>query len=270
MSISTLSYQYIFNGTRLNIRPHYQQPLAELGLAENTDWQSFADGEIISLGATTCIKVFLPAINEYVYFKRYVFKNHKWRFFLRTSKAATELLNYQHIKNIGIPTLDVIGLYEQRTFGRLNIACIITKEIPNTIQLDNFYQNVLLKMPLTKQKVVLTSIQQNLFHQLKLAHSANFFHLDLKWRNILIDLNDDSYTPIWIDCPRGKQSKILKYKNKVADLSALARKGLSFFTTQQLYRMLLMYLGKEKTRQEARKLFSDISSHLSRRPPKIN
>ena len=268
MSSSPTSYQYIFHGTRLNIDPSYAEYFEEIGLSQSDNWRLFCAGDIVSYGATTCLKVELPNSNKHVYFKRYLFKNHKWRFFLRRSKAATEFVNYQYLKELGIPTLDVVALYEQRTFGRLDVACIITKEIPNTVQLDDFYQNILLKLPVAKQKSILKSIYQTLFQQLRTAHAANFFHLDLKWRNILIDLNDDTYTPIWIDCPRGIKSNLRWGKNRIGDLSALTRKALSFFSEQQLYKMLQVYLGKQPTKDETRKLFFEIREHLQRRFPK--
>lgn len=270
MSSLPTSYQYIFHGTRLNIDPNYGAYFEEIGLRKSDDWQRFCAGDIISYGSTTCLKVQLPNSNKHVYFKRYLFKNHKWRFFLRRSKAATELVNYQHLKELGIPTLDVVALYEQRTFGRLDVACIITKEIPNTLQLDHFYKNIVLKLPTDKQESILKSIYQTLFQQLRTAHAANFFHLDLKWRNILIDLNDDSYIPIWIDCPRGIKSSFRWEKNRIGDLSALSRKALSFFSEQQLYRMLKLYLGKQATKKETRELFFAIYEHLQRRFPKNN
>ncbi|MEO1889226.1 MAG: lipopolysaccharide kinase InaA family protein [Cycloclasticus sp.] len=269
MSSSYPLYRYIFHGTRLNITAEEQPSFATIGLGNSAAWPPFNEGHILSKGTTTCIKVTLPSTKETVYFKRYNHTKKPWEFFLRRSKAANELINYQRLKILNIPTLDTIAFYEKRKFGSLKIACIVTKELSNTMQLDDFYVDVLLKMP-TKQRLnVLNSLKQQLFDQLRTAHDNGFFHLDLKWRNILIQQNGDNYMPIWIDCPRGIQRRYLNYRLKVADLSGLARKALSFFTAAQLYRMLYQYLGPSATKKEARKLFLDISKHLSRRPPKI-
>ena len=136
------------------------------------------------------------------------------------------------------------------------------------MQLDDFYSDVLLNMPKDERHVILNSIKKALFEQIKLAHRAGIFHLDLKWRNILIQQANGQYTPIWIDCPRGVHRSFFNYRLKVADLSGLSRKALSFFTPQQLYRMLYLYLGPTATKKEARKLFFDIKKHLERRLPK--
>lgn len=269
MSLSHSLYRYIFHGTRLNVTPKEQHILATIGLGNPAAWASFNNGDIISEGITTCIKVTLPSTKRAVYFKRYNHAKKPWGFFIRRSKAANELINYQRLKEINISTLDTIALYEQRSFGRLKIACIVTKEQPNTMPLSEFFTDVLLKMPDNKRLIILYSLKKQIFNQLRAAHANGFFHLDLKWRNILIQEKRGIYTPIWIDCPRGIQRRYLNYRLKVADLSGLTRKALSFFTTTQLYRMLYQYLGPTATREEARKLFSDISKHLSRRPPKI-
>ena len=268
MSSRKSLYRYIFHGTRLNIVPQYLSTLSTIGLNDASNWLTFNIGETLSSGKTTCLKITLPSNQGVFYFKRYVYKKNRWEFFLRRSKAANESINYQRFKSLGIPTLDTIALYEQRSFGRLDTACIVTKEQPNTMQLDHFFKKVLLKMPNSERRLILNSLKEQLFQQIRTAHDTGLFHLDLKWRNILIQQTGQTYTPIWIDCPRGIQRKFFNYRLKVADLSGLARKALSFFTTQQLYRMLYSYLGPSASKAEARKLFLDIAKHLSRRPPK--
>lgn len=268
MSSKNSLYRYIFHGTRLNLAPEHLQSLSSVNLEKPSAWPTFNQGEVLSKGTTTCLKVSLPSNQGTIYFKRYSYKKNRWEFFLRRSKAANESINYLRFKKIGIPTLDTIALYEQRSLGRLDIACIITTEQPNTMRLDHFFTKVLLEMPKNERLLILKSLKDQLFEQLKTAHKTGMFHLDLKWRNILIQQCGDTYSPIWIDCPRGIQRKLFNYRLKVADLSGLARKALSFFTTQQLYRMIYCYLGPSTSKAEARKLFFDISKHLNRRPPK--
>lgn len=268
MSSKNSLYRYIFHGTRLNLAPEHLQLLTNINLESPDLWPTFNQGEVLSKGTTTCLKVSLPDNQGTIYFKRYSYEKNRWEFFLRRSKAANEYINYLRFKKIGISTLDTIALYEQRSLGRLFFACIITTEKPNTMRLDHFFKKVLLKMPTNKRSIILNNLKEQLFEQIKTAHKAGIFHLDLKWRNILIQQNGDTYTPIWIDCPRGVQRKLLNYRLKVADLSGLARKALSFFTHQQLYRMIYCYLGPSASKAEARKLFFDIAKHLSRRPPK--
>jgi len=267
MSSNSSLYRYIFHGIRLNVTPEGKDTLVATGLDDSNAWSSFNKGQILSKGSTTCLKVTL-ADETIIYFKRYQYTKKPWDFFLRRSKAANEFINYQRLKKVGIPTLDTIALYEQRSFGFLKLACIITKELKNTVQLDDFYTEVLSTMSKDERQLVLNDIKVTLFQQIRLAHNAGIFHLDLKWRNILIQQEGKQYTPIWIDCPRGIKRPFLNYRLKVADLSGLTRTALSFFSTQQLYRMLYLYLGKSATKKEARKLFFDIQKHLARRPPR--
>jgi len=196
MSSNSSLYRYTFHGTRLNIDPEQHQVLSALRLNNPLVWPDFKDGVILSSGTTTCLKVTLPAMQKDIYFKRYHYTKNIWEFFLRRSKAANEFINYQRFKKLNIPTLDIIALYEQRVMGRLNTACIVSQGLPNTLQLDDFYTDVLLKMPKYERQKVFNSIKKQLFSQLKRAHDAGVFHLDLKWRNILIQQNGDRYTPI--------------------------------------------------------------------------
>lgn len=136
------------------------------------------------------------------------------------------------------------------------------------MQLDDFYTDILLKVSKEEYKRVLEHLKKALFKQIQLAHRSGVFHLDLKWRNILIQKKSNRYTPIWIDCPRAVQRSFFNYRLKVADLSGLTRKALSFFSVQQLYRMIYLYLGKSATKAGARKLFFDLKQHLEKRPPK--
>jgi len=268
MSSDPLLYRYIFHGTQLSVDPAYQSYLSTLGLDNLLTWTNFDQGLALSIGKTVCLKVSPSNEQETVYFKRYLYQKNIWEFFLRCSKAANEFINYQRLKKLNIPTLDTVALYEQRSWGRLRLACIITKEVPNTMQLDDFYKDVLLSMPKQQARHVFDSLKEQLFQQIRTAHNAGFFHLDLKWRNILIQKNGDSYRPIWIDCPRGVQRRYFNYALKVADLSGFSRKALSFFSVPQLYRMLREYLGNTSSKTEARKLFVDIAKHIGRRSPK--
>lgn len=268
MPSKDILYRYILHGTRLSIQQTATPLLTSINLNTPTHWPDFNSGTILSKGTTTCIRTTLPSIRSIVYFKRYNHTKNPWEFFLRRSKAANEYINYQRFKSLGIPTLNTLALYEQRSLGRLKYACIVTEEVPNTMQLDDFYINVLLNLPIKEQQRILVNIKTILFQQIRLAHDSGVFHLDLKWRNILIQQTNNQYTPVWIDSPRGIQRKFFNYRLKVADLSGLARKALSFFTAQQLYRMVYCYLGQSASKTEARKLFFDISKHLSRRPPK--
>jgi len=268
MSFDPILYRYIFHGTQLSVDPAYQSYLSTLGLDDLMTWTNFDQGMALSVGKTVCLKVRPSSEQETIYFKRYLYKKNIWEFFLRRSKAANEFINYQQLKKLNIPTLDTVALYEQRSWGRLKLACIITKELPNTMQLDDFYKDVLLSMPKQQARHVFNSLKEQLFQQIRTAHNAGFFHLDLKWRNILIQKIGDSYTPIWIDCPRGVRRRYFNDALKVADLSGFSRKALSFFSGSQLYRMLREYLGDTSNKTEARKLFFDITKHLGRRSPK--
>lgn len=263
-----LLYRYVFHGAGLFISPRHASALQALGLGPSSDWSRFKSGEIITEGSTSCYKIPLPGQQAHVFFKRYSVEGEPWRFFLRKSKAACETINYHRLQTLGIPTLNVIACYEKRTLGRLVWACIVTEEIENSLQLDQFVEQIWSKMPPDEQGEVFDSIKNQLFDQLRTAHAARFFHLDLKWRNVLIQKTDAGYRPVWIDCPRGRTMRIQWRRGIVADLSALARLAISHFSRSQQMRFIYDYLGPGASRSQARQLFRDVHRHLSRRPPR--
>jgi hypothetical protein len=261
-------YQYVFHGKGLFTNPEDSEDLESIGLDASCDWNTYQSGEIITEGSTSCYKIPLPNSNQHLFFKRYSVDGEPWRFFLRRSKAACETINYQRLNDLGIPTLDVVACYEQRTLGRLDWACIVTREITDSHQLDQFIQKIWPSMPAPEQRRVFDSIKGQLFEQLRMAHAARFFHFDLKWRNVLIQKTPTGYRPVWIDCPRGRFQRVQWRRGIVADLSALARLAISHFSRTQQMRFIYDYLGKDANRRTAHRLFRAVQRHLGRRPPR--
>lgn len=261
-------FKYAWHGTSLSLSKDHVATLESVGLSDTSDWISYQAGETINEGSTACYKVPIPGSKRHIYFKRYSVEGEPWRFFLRKSKAACETLNYHRLQQIGIPTLNVLASYEKRILGRLEWACIVTEEVPNTQQLDQFVATTLCKMPVDERRAVSKSILQQLVSQLQKAHAANFFHQDLKWRNVLIQTTSDGFQPVWIDCPRGRFMSFRKRDGVVSDLSALARLAIVHMTQGQRLRFIYDYLGPQATREQAHRLFREIHAHLSRRPPR--
>lgn len=264
-----VTYQYTLHGSRLVISPKAQKKLDEIGLNEKTNWATYNSGQQITKGTTSCYKVALHNSDKSVFFKRYHIHKQPWEFFIRRSKAANELVSFQHLKKIGISTLDVIAFYEKREFFRLDTAAIITKEVENSLDLKQFAKKVWLNMPKHEKAECLKQITSSLFSQLRKAHKARFFHLDLKWRNILIQKTnpESDYKTIWIDCPRGQFMRLRWRRGMVADLSALARMATFYFSRSQQMRLLKKYLDGNENRIDCKELFKEIAEHLARRPP---
>jgi hypothetical protein len=147
-------------------------------------------------------------------------------------------------------------------------ACIVTRGIPNTIDLVAFAKTVWCRWPRPRRRQAAFAIAERLLDQARTAHVAGFFHHDLKWRNLLIDPDGNPDTLVWIDAPRASTMPGRRRRGVIADLSGLARIAISLFSRTDRMRFLRLYLGPEDGPVARRELFRDVDRHLARRMPR--
>ncbi len=248
----------------------WRDRLSDIGISSDSDWQSLSSAELASSSATV-LKCYRIGIDdqEGVYFKRYVYP---WlrgiRFWLRPSKAAVEVFGLGRLRQLGIPTPEVIAFGEVRTFGVLRSAFVATREIPDSMDLATFAGSTWNDMPRPQQREVYRQISTQIIGQLRTAHQAHFFHRDLKWRNILIQEHAGDYQCIWIDCPKATVNRVRRARGIVVDLSSLARAAFRFLGIYDRARFVRDYLGPERKPGDLKRLLQKVGRHLGRRPPK--
>ena len=254
-----------FHGEYRYCHPQWQQRLAHI--LENGNWQTWHKDDLVAASSTThCYRVILDD-GEVVYLKRYNYKKAKSQFtWPLASKAAVECYGYHIMQQLGINCAQVLATGEFRQVGSLRAAFIITKAIPNSDNLEKYARNSWYSMPVSQRQQIYKQIRDSILQQLQIAHQAGFCHHDLKWRNILVQQQQDNINTVWIDSPRARQIKFRKQRMQVLDLGALARLSISYLSPYQQMRFLRDYLGKGQLHQ-ARDLFREIQSYLSRRPP---
>ena len=257
------------NGNRLYFEDGWEDRLKEIGLLGNSRWHTLEPGALVT-GSQVVNTYRVPMSSATtVYFKRYVY-NSKYRYFLQQSRAANEVYCYQQLADIGIPTLKPLVLGEIRKFGRLIAACVVTREVPDSLSLDEFARHRWCKLPQAERSRVYREISAEIIGQLQRAHRRNFYHFDLKWRNVLVHRDTEGhYRCTWIDCPRGRYMRLRPGRGQVVDLSSLARLSLSYLSRTQRLRFIYDYLGEQTSRKQARSLFMKIDRHLSRRMPRV-
>lgn len=246
----------------------WRSRLAALGIAENGSWMGLSLGELVSRSPSTrCFRIALPD-GESLYFKRYVYAPRKLlEFWLRPSKAAVEAFGFNRLQRLGIPSLEVLAFGELRFLGMLRGAFLVTRGVPHSQSMDSFAENVWHPMPPSERKRVYGEISGKLVEQVRRAHQGRFFHHDLKWRNILIQTDQQgSHTPIWIDCPRARVQRLRWRRGVMVDLSGLGRLALSYCTLRQRYGFVRRYLGEEADKEDAKRLYRRIQAHQARRP----
>ncbi len=259
----------VLHGKRFEVDPQWRERLERVGIAVDKDWTRLTGERLVSTSlATKCYRIELEG-GEAIYFKRYVYPLRFWlEFWLRPGKAAVEVWAYHRLRVLGIPTLNVVAFGERRILGMLVATFIATEALPDSQELRHFATDVWLHLPPPEKKRIYDEITAHLIDQLRRAHRGCFFHHDLKWRNILIQKKDERYVPVWIDAPRASRKRFRERRGIIVDLSGLARVAVSLLSKYDRMRFVWRYLGEERQPGEAKRLYSEVASHLSRRPPK--
>lgn len=261
---------HTFHGEVWSVDSDWRNRLAEVGLTKLSVCSGYEGDQLVSRSAhvTECHRSDLRG-GESVYVKRYVYPRRMWlEFWLRPAKSAVECWAYSCLRTLGIPTLEVLAFGERRCLGMLLAGCIVTRGLPNTLNLADFAETIWCRWPHARRRQAAFAIAAHLLAQVRAAHQGGFFHHDLKWRNLLIGTSGDPETLVWIDAPRASTMPGRRYRGVVADLSGLARVAVSLFSRADLMRFLRLYLGPEDSRIARRQLFRDVGRHLGRRMPR--
>jgi len=266
--IPTRRSAHCFHGEKVWYADGWKNPLVETGIAEGDNWARLCPGEFISGGSpiTNCYRVTLSN-GEVVYFKRYVYDKPRPQFWMMPSKAAVEVFSYHFMKKNGLDVPEVVAYGEQRHYGSLFAAFIVTKEVPNTINLVQFARDQWFSMNEPEKTIAYQQLADRICIQVKTMHAAGFFHHDLKWKNILLQHNECGWHPIWIDSPRGAHVSLRKRRSTIIELGRLGRLAGHYLSTKQQLRWLHDYLGVGASKNEVKKLYNDVKDYLDRRNP---
>ena len=259
----------VFHGTRVWLDPEWQDDLAQLGLAEVSNWRTPVDVPPVSASkmAVACYRVPLPG-GRVMYYKRYDYRSSwkaRLRFWMRPSRAGVEQFGYGRYRTLGIKTHRVVGSGEARLLGSLSVAFIATEEVPSAMNFEEFVRRGMPGISEVGRNARLAAFARRLLTDIRKAHDACLFHYDLKWRNILIQQRDGEYYPVIIDCPRAFVSRLRRRYGITADLSALAREAVVYLTTQQRYRLLAAYLGDSAGPTERKYWYRRVQRRYERR-----
>jgi hypothetical protein len=259
----------VVHGESFRVDEGWSVKLAGLGISEDSDWTAVVGDELVSRSPSArCYRCDL-ADSGSVYFKRYLYPRKKWHeFWMRPAKPGVELWAYSRLKELNIPTLEVVAFAERRRLGIMLAGCIVTKGIPDTLDLEDFARNVWCHWPRARRLKVARALARVLLAQARHAHRNGFFHHDLKWRNILVKRTGEPDSLVWIDAPRASRMRFRERRGVITDLSGLARIAISLFSRFELMRFLHMYLGEGDSSVEAKRLFRQVQRHLSRRMPR--
>ncbi len=260
-----------FHGNRLYFAQGWKEKLAEIGLVQKSSWNKLEPGEIVTRSKRNNTYKIALADGETVYFKRYLLFGKPLKYFLRPSKSAVEVYSYKEMEKLGIPVAEPVALGEIRRCGSLFAACIVTREVSDTVTLKDYAIHEWDFLPQKQRKEAFLTISATICRNLQTMHRARFFHFDPKWRNILVKRKHSGMIEglWWIDSPRGIKLPAWRCEHGVVhDLASLCRMALSFMSRSQRLRFLYNYCGPNMNCEEVKNLAKKIDQHLQHNPPK--
>jgi tRNA A-37 threonylcarbamoyl transferase component Bud32 len=259
----------VFHGEHFEALAAWQEPLAALGIAPGSRWETVSGSEpVAESGDTHCFR--LPAGAGAVYFKRHVTPLRKrLAFWLRPARTTVEVYAAGRLHAFGIPTARVLAWGERRRLGMLLSSFIVTREVPGSMDLQRFALSRWRRLPPSERRAVYEELSSQLVRQLQHAHARRFFHQDLKWRNLLVrETAEGAFELYWIDAPRARVRRLRHRRGVILDLSGLSRLAVSLTSPYDRMRFIMRYLGPRRSPGAAARLFRAVSRHLARRPPR--
>lgn len=252
--------------TRLFVNAKFESAFAALG------WNSFErvfthflpDYERLTKMTVKPVRVPAPGGAIDAFFKLYHHQQSGWAFWFRRSKARCEFENYAIFERLNIPSAERIAWGEERNFfGLLRRAFILTREVPQAIELDKFIGT---NPPPAQRR----RLARELAGLAQCLHEAGFHHGDFVWRNVLVSLEPpDAPRLFLIDCPRGSFAPAgrKRERERLRDLASLDKAAVKLSSRPDRLRFLLAYLGKDRVDDEARALIRDCLDYRRDRWP---
>lgn len=183
-------------------------------------------------------------INHESYFvKRYYAAGKGLRRVVGRSRLSGENENLRWFKKLGINIPEIVRFSEQRRWGRFKRGVLITKAVPG---MNDLKQLKLDNPEVFCRRAWRLNLINNIAEITRLLHHHQFIHQDLKWRNILVSVEDASKI-VFIDCPVGHKRYGHWFKRGVIkDLMSLDKEAKQFLSNTDRLRFYLRYLGKSR------------------------
>jgi len=175
-----------------------------------------------------------------------------WFGFARIRKEAENQLLFKQLK---IPAAEVVAYGEEHVLSKTTRGALITLALENTADLASIAQ----QFPgLIQDRRWVRQVIVQIAEITRRLHDYRFCHNDLKWRNILVTLDEENPQVYLIDCPVGQRwPAFLLPRRIIKDLACLdkvAKYQLSqtqrlFFFKKYLQRKRLTAADKSMIRK---------------------
>ncbi|RPI26032.1 MAG: hypothetical protein EHM61_12795 [Acidobacteria bacterium] len=203
---------------RYLVTPSYASVLEAAGVQDAASLHSWsAEGDCVSQSSTSETR--RQALgNLLVYVKRRFYEPASWRYLARASRGSCEWANNKSLRQLGIRCPELVCLGEKRRVGRLCWSTLVTREVPDSRNLLECFQDPAFRHGQEKRREVLSELAASL----RLLHRRDFVLHDARLRNVLHQEDGEAGCRLYfIDCPRGGYRRFLVRRAVRRDLSRL-------------------------------------------------
>ncbi len=203
------------------------------------------------------------------YLKKYLYPDRRWRFLFRPDKPAVEQRNYAFLRRrVGAVVPEVVATGRRRRWLQLHDAFILTAELPDCVQLDDYARTHWPASPGTDEQARQDSLVRATAELVRRMHAARFYHVDLQWRNVLVRLGASAQRVevFVIDAPRGGRRWLWPRRRhgQLRDLSSLDKLARMYLSRTQRLRWFALYTGRRRFNRSDRRLIKAILADRAR------
>jgi tRNA A-37 threonylcarbamoyl transferase component Bud32 len=192
----------------------------------------------------------------------------RWsRFFLRPAKSHLEARNYQLLERLEIPVPRVLATGQRRRFGALIDAFLITEGVANAVTLEQYASENAGEPPAKEFRAIF----DQLVDMVRRMHRENVYHIDLQWRNVLVQRNPAGegceVKLFLIDSPRGGKRRLplRQWNGRMHDLAGLEKLARLYLSQKERLHWFKRYLGGGKLTRRDRRMIQSIERELEHR-----
>ena len=173
--------------------------------------------------------------------KTYSVRGRGLRRYLGRSRARAEWENLRAFVAMGVPSAELVAFGESSAGGYRGV--IVTREVGGTADLSTLVEQA---HPLLRDWEWRDRLIRRLSEAVRSMHSHGFVHNDLKWRNILVRLDDPPLVYL-IDCPLGRRMPApFLARGRIKDLACLDKVAKVQLSKSERLRFYLAYKGRDR------------------------
>lgn len=198
------------------------------------------------------------------YLKIYTYRKHFFERLWREGRSRIEARNLLFFKNIGIKTVNLLAWGERKNlWGKPIEEFIITEAVPHSQTLDSFVAEHCPDRSTETYTDRRDQILRQLGRDTAKIHSLQFFHKDLKWRNLLARIVDEKVELYWIDCPSGAFHRNTKkqQRGRLKDCATLDKIARFQCNQEERLRFLASYLDQPEDSSEVKAFAQAVSQY---------